>query len=569
MKNINKIIAFVGLAVACVSCNDFLSTDMPSYVEPDNFYGSKTEVDMAIAGIYGELNSFGGYGKNLSVLLDAGADEYNYNRAENNNWTVGLYVYTASDSDVEKTWTSLYSTINLANTFLENLQTDKFSEEAANAYLGEVRFIRALSYMNLTFYWGEVPLRTKSTDEISDNHKAAASLEEIYQFIADDLLFAAEHLPHAKSSGYVPGRANSMAARGLLARLYLKKAGYPLQDFSGYAQAKEQLDIIINDGYHSLVTVPSSTVISEKNNGYRDLFMGYIGGKFYTTESLFEITYAYDASLGIKMSGSIGALNGLVCSAKDGPEAYAMANATVYLDNMYAEGDMRHLWNVPGMQYNGTNVTDVTKFKGTFAPGKYRRWDPVLTQAEAMDADCKDYGTDKWNGNEPDEVDYLEDVDSFNKNSTSINFPVLRYADVLLMSVEAEYFLNGKNATQVCYDRLNEVRRRAGLEDLALGTLSAGSANFFDEIVFERMRELCFEGLRTNDLRRWGLLERQLTASKNAIESDALYDSADANIMSLLRAQKNYLSNPAKYEYLPYPYTEVVLNNKLDQKPLW
>ncbi len=567
MKSINKIIALVCLAATTVGCNDFLSTDMPSYVEPDNFYSTDTEMDLAFAGIYGEINDTGGYKKNLSILLDAGADEYLYNRSENNNWTVGLYVHTASDTDVELTWTAMYSTINHCNTLLENIKTENFTTAAGNAYIGEARFLRALAYMNLTFYWGEVPLRTKATDAVSDNHMAAASLTEIYEFIADDLLFAAENLIHAQSSDYVLGRANSMAARGLLARLYLKKAGYPLQDFTGYAQAKEQLDIIINDGYHALVTVNGD--ITEKNNGYRDLFLGYIGGTYYPKESLFEMSNAYDPSLGTNMAGNLGALNGIICSADDGPEAYAMANVSVYLDNMYQEGDMRHLWNVPGMQYNGTNVVAKTKFQESFAPGKYRRWDPELTQEEAMDSDCKDYGTDSWNGVEPDEVEYLEDVDMYNKNSTSVNFPVLRYADVLLMSAEADYFVNGKSATQTCYDRLNEVRTRAGLSELAMGTLSAGVSSFFDEIVFERMRELCFEGIRTNDLVRWGLLERQLTSVRNAILTDESYDSTNAEIVAHLRSPNNFLTNPEKFQSLPYPYSEVTLNSKLSQKANW
>jgi hypothetical protein len=90
-----------------------------------------------------------------------------------------------------------------------------------------------------------------------------------------------------------------------------------------------------------------------------------------------------------------------------------------------------------------------------------------------------------------------------NKNYTPTNFPILRYADVLLMHAEAENEVNG--ATAEALASLNLVRKRAGLTD----TTIADQDGLRMEIRNERARELCFEGVRRHDLIRWGIYARR------------------------------------------------------------
>ena len=108
-------------------------------------------------------------------------------------------------------------------------------------------------------------------------------------------------------------------------------------------------------------------------------------------------------------------------------------------------------------------------------------------------------------------------------NNTDVNFPLLRYADVLLMSSEVENELNdGPN--DLAIERVNQVRRRAFGKpyltvnaDVDLKTSDfAGKDDFFNFIVAERGRELCFEGNRRLDLIRWNLLKETIaTTSQN------------------------------------------------------
>ena len=87
------------------------------------------------------------------------------------------------------------------------------------------------------------------------------------------------------------------------------------------------------------------------------------------------------------------------------------------------------------------------------------------------------------------------------KNRTSINFPILRYSDVLLMIAEAENEYNGA-PTPLAEECLKEVRDRAGISDLT-GQITSGE-DFLTIIKDERAMELCFEYLRRFDLIRWG-----------------------------------------------------------------
>ena len=502
---------------------------------------------MALSGIYGCLAKDDLYGQSLSVIFDAGADESMYNRRQNDNWTVSLYRYNQADSYLEKTWSGLYATINLSNLFLEKLKVDNFSEAQSNAYMAEVRFLRALCYMNLTFLWDEVPIRVHSTIDQQDNHLAPSSLKEVYQFIAEDLKYAAQYLPHANSTDYVPGRANSMAARALLARLYLKQAGYPLLDHSAYELADNQLDTIINvDKWHELLTVNGE--ITATNNGYRSLFLKYIQNEYYPKESMFEISFSYLRSQGIQVDGRLGAINGVQFDLLDGPYSRAMVNATPLLTSSYDENDIRAAWNLPAVSYSTAHVVKTKKVLDvSYAPGKYRRWEPTPT------------------ADNPNAITILEKSSGYSQNFTCVNFPVVRYADVLLMYAETQNELS-EGPTAAAINAINKVRNRAGLANLTSDVTSSKEA-FFNEIVEERFRELCFEGLRTFDLKRWGLLEKRLALLKNSIISDGSYTQTSDQHNSYLRQVNNF--NPSRNLTYPYPMKEVSQNDLLEQKPEW
>ena len=151
--------------------------------------------------------------------------------------------------------------------------------------------------------------------------------------------------------------------------------------------------------------------------------------------------------------------------------------------------------------------------------------------------------------------------------NTSCNFPIIRYADVLLMAAEADLKVNGTpSAAAVNY--FNMVRRRAyGLPLTTPATITGVDYLTFtlQDIMDERSRELCFEGVRRQDLIRWGVMTTtmQNLLNNNATNVPSNYQAA-ANA-----AATNFLVYPAKNVIFPIPVSEIVLDNQLTQNPGW
>ncbi|MGB2129143.1 MAG: RagB/SusD family nutrient uptake outer membrane protein [Flavicella sp.] len=573
MKQITKIIASIFTSIVLLSsCSDFLNEEPRSTWGIDNFYNTTDEAEIALAGIYSYLASDNVYGQTMSVIMESGTDEGYYNRRYNEGWTVGLYRHTSSDNYVKNLWTSLYQVINLSNLFIEKLNKETIDTEEYDRLIAEARFLRAHAYSLLVKWWEEVPMPLTSTKEQSANSLAPASLEELYNQIISDYTFASQKLLDIDHADYVKGRANKMAAHGLLARVYLKMAGHPLKDNSKYAFAKAHCDTLINSGKFSIGV--SQTQIVDNGNGdeievisdfYRDHFLSYIQNEYDTNESIFEISFNYLRESGIDAHGRIGGINGLAFGYRrnvDGyPSAYAMENASPLLYDLYVSNDehIRKEWNVPGMQYTTTgNAVRVNSLAANYCPGKFRRWEP---------SDFDDLDKTPESG-EIEPYTLLEANTTPNLNFTGINFPVLRYADVLLMAAEAENEINGPTAIAIGY--LDDVRKRAGLqaiEETSRATVVNTKESFFDELVDERLRELCFEGLRKHDLIRWGLLGTKLAELNANIVGNPNYRANDENHNAFLRAGQFF--DASKHLSLPYPLQEVNINDKLNQKDNW
>ncbi|TLX78181.1 RagB/SusD family nutrient uptake outer membrane protein [Labilibacter sediminis] len=545
----------LAVLVLMSSCEDYITIEPKSEWKLDNYFENPTQVDIAFGGMYGMMRSPDLFGEALSISMAYGTDEGYYNRAYDERWTVSLNAHTTLDPFVADTWRNLYTIVHNANNMITYMDPANFEEEEYNRYLAEARFLRGFAYLNLTLWWNEVPLREMPTTDQTSNHVGLSTLGDVYNFIIEDLEFASHNLPHVTDGSYIAGRAHRMAAHGLLARLYMKMGGYPYNNVESYQKALAHCDTIIyQDVYHQLRVNGDTT-------GYRDLFIDVIGGEQYDLkENLFEITFTNNLDIGMATMGSIGVGNGLLFTAQDGQNYPTtkknFINASPILDMKYDETDKRKNWNIPGITIN--NALKIVKITGGplswgYCPGKFRRWDPENYDELVDGANVMNYVL-------------LTNESMISINQSPINFPVLRYSDVLLMYAEAANEVSG-GPTAEALQCINEVRDRAGLEALEVANPSAAGNKdlFFEEIVDERLRELAFEGLRKHDLVRWGLLDEKLAEVEAAVKGDAIYDALKHD--HFLRAVRNFDIN--KHLALPYPFQEVTINDKLDQKPEW
>lgn len=224
MKLINKRIIFMLLALSfLVSCqDDFLDRPSQSSISTDNFYQTTAELRLATAALYGGTpwwqwnQSYLPLGDILSGNLIAAW----YNDA------VQLNTFTISGHNdiLRAAWTGSYIIVGHCNATINSIlekTPSSVPEIEKNAALGEARFIRAVAYYHLTMLWKDVPIIEDSRDLVTTPNVYRNKVEDVYKFIENDLLFAAQHLPKTDD----PGRVTTWSAQGMLSKVYLTRAG--------------------------------------------------------------------------------------------------------------------------------------------------------------------------------------------------------------------------------------------------------------------------------------------------------------------------------------------------------
>jgi starch-binding outer membrane protein, SusD/RagB family len=380
---------------------------------------------------------------------------------------------------------------------------------------GEALFLRAFYYFTLVQYYGDVPLKLEPSNSVNNVDIARTPSKEVYaQIIAD--MKEAETLVKTATAVGSSGQISKSTVRGILARVYLTMAGAPLRDTEKFKDAREWALKVKESNEHIL------------NPDYKQIFINETQDIEDFKECIWEAECWGTNNDDQREGGRIGNENGVLCRSTDFGNigyAYGFNSTTWKLYNLYDAIDVRRDWAISTYTLNA---------------------DGVKTPLAATNI----YGRNvaKWRRE-------YELLSPKNKNYTPTNFPMLRYADVLLMLAEAENEVTG--ATTLAHEALNLVRKRAGLLD----TTIAGQDGFRDEIRNERARELCFEGLRKNDLIRWGIFVETMQDASDEIKAKA---TATYNYAAVNAANVN-----ERHLLYPIPLTEMSLNKKMVQNPFW
>ena len=335
------------------SCS-FLETEPFDYIDGDDLYHTPETCMAGLAGVYDALTATGAYGQNLWGDLDAGTDILVYNRNYGTGYIqISNYNYNNSDKALLDSWTALYNGINRANDFIERIgrsdDTQCGGPRAKAMYLGEAKALRALCYMNLVAFWGEVPLRLEPTYNLDTQLKAKAPQAEIYAQIIADLKDAAEGCLDVRELPS-PGRMSQTAAEALLARAYMWQAGYPLYADT-WGEALNWARKVADSGRHNL--------LPRENGGYRQVFINMCSNLYdlSTYESMFEIEFYGNGQTQTNEAGRLGLYIGVTqqTPSDNHPYAYGLYDATKYLFRLYEDGDDRQWWNIADYKYVTTN----------------------------------------------------------------------------------------------------------------------------------------------------------------------------------------------------------------------
>lgn len=393
------------------ACKKFLEIAPTDSLAPANYYNTEADINAALTGVYDVLGKNATYGRSFYFEMDVADDAF----IALSSWTqdIGLYNYNPSDTKLTEAWTTLYNGINRANMLLENIDKATMDPTKKNAAKGEALFLRAYYYFVLTTNWGNVPLRLTSTKTPDDVNFSNTPSKTIYEQIIKDMEAAADMVNPISNYTY-SSRVTKSVVWGMLARVNLKMAGAPLSDASRYSEVIKWAEKVKTAG-HSL------------NPSYSQVFINMCQDKYDTKEVLWEVEFNKKNGTQ-EEEGALGSINGIGANASLG-YSYGAKHTTEKYYNSFADGDLRRDWNISPYYYAADNS------RVGYGPTQiYNRYDAKWRREYET-------ATPKFNG------------------TTSINFPLLRYSDVLLMLAEAENELNGP--TSKAFDAINEVRRRA------------------------------------------------------------------------------------------------------------
>lgn len=444
------------------ACKKELQETPSNTIAPENFYKTKSDFELATLGTFGVLQGTSLYAWYIHYVMEYQSGDLAL--PAGTTWTDLNWVTT--DGFVAMTWTGHYNLINNANTALDKIDAVSFDKASKDALKGELYFLRAVGYFNLVRMFGRIPLHLNATTSPTDASLPQSEISVVYDAIVSDLQQAENLLP--VNNPYGLGRANKGAAAGVLAKVYVFMAGYPLNNSSKWNDALVQLKKIIEPSNPSRSVAPFNYSLEPD---YQNLYWQVL--KLRTTgtglptfgkpanengpEAVFEINYK-------RAGGYYSAIF---------PSSLIYQGCSNWLYNQFEPNDYRRsvtMVDTPNDPLGG--VTLQRKFQAT---------------------------GNTWNDNEN-------------------NWPYLRYADLVLLFAEVENEVNGPTVTAL--NAINAVRARArnaaGTQRMVpadyLVTQVPSKDVFRKLVLHERTLELSCEGQTWYDWIRTGTLKDVLTS---------------------------------------------------------
>ncbi|PXY40844.1 RagB/SusD family nutrient uptake outer membrane protein [Flavobacterium cheongpyeongense] len=468
-----KIILSVLLSAALLfSCTD-LEVTPTSFITKENFFKTQDDAIASVTAVYasfviepGEQSLFG---RNLYFLTDMGSDYAAAGVSATNPQVRAMsnLTHDATSDRVQLAWRQIYNGINKANIAIDNIPNVSGSDVIKTRLINEAKFIRGLLYFQAVRLWGGVPivLHEPTSINVESLKSKRATVDEVYAQIILDLKDA-EALPSTYTGTNI-GRATSGAAKAILAKVYLTRKDWT----NAILKAKE----VINGGFGYALFESFADVFNKaKKNGKEHIF-----------SVQFEPNQASNGASGSTFQAT--SFTGFTATEP----ADIISNVALFYD-IYVAGDTRR-----DVSYKKQLLNPATGLLYTFPK-------PIFSK-------------------------YLDVTNLSSPSNVAINFPIIRYADILLSLAEA---INEKDgATEEAHELVNQVRRRAFSKaittpDATVDLAGLTTIQLREAIREERKKEFVQEGQRWYDLVRWGTLVsevKKVTAKNSVSERNNLY----------------------------------------------
>ncbi|WP_258103925.1 RagB/SusD family nutrient uptake outer membrane protein [Marinoscillum sp. MHG1-6] len=509
MKSIRLFIYIVFAGTMISGCSGFLDEENLGNTTAENYYNTEAGYEGLVNAAYSSLRDV--YQPTPFVFC-AGTDLF---FGAHQEVPLGLSSYqtlTPGSSDVERLFSSLYQSIQMANLALEySTQTEAFPN--LEVRVGEVKVIRAFYYFMLVQNFGDVTLvEDLITTPIVHFDRAPAA--DVYQFIIDELEAAIEILPLEQIDF---GRVSKRTAQHILAKVYLTRGYEDYGAASDFADAATMADAAING--------------QGLNLGFDELF-AYDNDN--NEEVLWSIQYAGSSTQNGGAHNWDYPWGPLVQGSDDGVSKKNVLHPTEYLFTLFEDNDERFegtFLSVRTSPYSGWAIDPDNSTVNYYYPrtatqladtATWRAEDPdnrAGTVISPLDAHW-------WDPLNQDDFPGLRKFDRV--RTTSVQYThdlyLARLGETYLIAAEA-YLQSGNSGNAI--DRVNTVRARAGA-----GTVASVDIDF---ILEERARELAGEGFRWLDLKRTGKLMEYTKVRNPDIKT-----LVDGGIDPFLGANGNY-----------------------------
>lgn len=554
------------LMTGCYDLDRFPEGELSS----GTFFQTEDHALQAMMGVYNILTNDHVFGRQFGFdCLGGIASGYDAPSYPN----IGRGTYTTSEGAVNDKYANLYEGIARANIVLQNVDNCQMDATLIAQYKGEARFMRALYYFELLNYFGGVAIYDETTvvaGEFMNMTKARNTADEVRAFIIADLDAAISSLPASWSSDQ-NGRATSGAAQALKGKVLLFN--------KQYSEASSCFEKVVNSNEYELYPNYADLFQPEGDASSEMIFavqnIGGVGQDFGMPTTFYmgsrasfggcwnnvmaatdfvdsyewndgrpfdwdEVIPGFNESDDVKKATFYAELSDDRKTVKAYP-----ANYDVLLD-MYNRRDPRMMASVilPYTMYEGwvSNARKDCKYVVTASSGLTNEQNGFIR----VNGNYEMYLWRKF------VAKYDLDGNINNRADTPINFPIIRYADVLLMYAECE---NELGHLDKAVELVNQVRARVGMPGINSGAsyLQASTKDeMFQRIKHERAVELAAEGHSFNDMKRWGLLE-----------------TLDGPVKGFTgRSYYNRVVRTRDYLW-PIPQNEMDRNPNMEQNPDW
>ena len=540
MKLHNLIMPVFAVALTLTSCSEsFLDREPTDALSDSKFWKSEKDADEALTGCYHQLYS--PYRPEEMWSWDTASDNAFCYHNNKDYRAIGNGSMAASGVSVHNYFT--YEQIRTCNEYLKRENTIAFSSEAKRLqYRAEVRMIRVMSLFFRVQCYGDFPFSEDVYETIDESRVPRVSKDKLLDFCHTELKDIIKYLP-AKAEA---GRITSGAAKAYLVRLDMY--------MHNYAEAAQVAKEIMQSGLYAMPKLTYEQSFLKANQYNSEVILSFEHNK----------------------AGGFG-----MWVAEFFPNSYGGWSSVVPTQSLLNTYETR----------NGLTIDEDPTYdaRNPFVNRDPRLRATILYPGQVWDkyADTKNYphgypSIEKGSG------DYWSDADNATHTGMNFkkfysdpsefgdifscdrNFPILRYAEVLLSYAEAKIELGQIDAS--VYDAINQVRHRDGMPNVD-ETKYNTQETLRTLVRRERRVEFAYEGLRRFDLQRWGIMDKCMPETiyhmngtiSNTINAEGDHDVDIAPYGSDIEEVRHFTKG--KNELLPVPQTVIDVNPLITQNP--